>query len=546
MPRNGFEEIMDADVNKGHQFAAGSARRGEQIPRLYELRNCVVSAGTARLLDERLEVTTAAAQWAYAAMIPVDRPGAPVDGIVRLTLELEVDAGTLQVGVLNAAETDFIATASQADGPPQTVELMIPCVEPLGPLVLRNASAHGSSHGWCRLLGIAIATPSDLDADTAANADYASLLAAQIRTSAFSLTEKIATDAVPSTATAEIAEAAERLRPLLSPSGLALIRAKATEIETVFAGLDARILSALADHLKILLPLRHMPDWHFGEFQSRPDLATLVRHALWRALHSLPSAPEVMLPWHGGTRFASCFDNDLSLAMFVGGTYEPNEFALLDRLVRPGMNIIDGGANEGAYTLFFASRVGSTGRVIAVEPSPRELERLRRNIARNNLDNVVVAEAALAERKGEVSLNVANATHAGQNTLGDFMYEGVGSVGRVIVPASTIDDLVAAHVPDGRLDVVKLDLEGAELRALAGAWNTLRQARPLILFEASPAALARQGGSVEAVTSLFAEADYRMLCLDPATGLPAPLGNGTSSDNLVAVHRDRDWDLPIS
>jgi FkbM family methyltransferase len=144
------------------------------------------------------------------------------------------------------------------------------------------------------------------------------------------------------------------------------------------------------------------------------------------------------LPWYGPTVFASRFDNDLSLAMFVGGTYEPNEFALLDRVLQPGMNIIDGGANEGAYTLFFASRVGPAGRVIAVEPSPRELERLRANITRNNLDNIVVAALALAERTGEVSLNIANAEHAGQNTLGEFMYGGVFSVGRLAVPASTI------------------------------------------------------------------------------------------------------------
>jgi len=116
--------------------------------------------------------------------------------------------------------------------------------------------------------------------------------------------------------------------------------------------------------------LRPIPNWRFDEFQSRSDFATLVRHALWRTLHRLPSAPEVALPWHGLTVFASRFDNDLSLAMFVGGTYEPNEFALLDRVLQPGMNIIDGGANEGAYTLFFASRVGPAGRVIAVEPSP--------------------------------------------------------------------------------------------------------------------------------------------------------------------------------
>ncbi|SEC68263.1 methyltransferase, FkbM family [Rhizobiales bacterium GAS188] len=538
------ENLTFARPSSPDQVAAPPEDRGEDASGLYDLQSFEIAAGTVQLSDDRLEITTTPEQWAYTAVIPVERTRAPKGSIVRLILALEVDAGALQAGILNEAETDFITTATLGVGARQTIDLVIPRFDRVGRLVLRNASAGGSSHGWCRLLGITTETPPKLESETETSVGYSSFLATQIRASAIALVGKNADDIESPTVLAEIGEAAERLRPLLSRGGLALIHSNAAAIEAVFAGLDAQILGVLADHLKILLPLRHMPDWNFGEFQSRADLATLVRHALWRTLHRLPLAPTVALPWHGGTTFASCFDNDLSLAMFVGGTYEPNEFALLDRLLRPGMNIIDGGANEGAYTVFFASRVGSTGRVIAVEPSPRELERLRRNIARNSLDNVVVAAAALAERTGEVTLNVANATHAGQNTLGEFMYEGVVSAGRVAVPASTLDELVAAHVPDGKLDVVKLDLEGAELRALAGARNTLRQARPLILFEASPAALARQGGSVEAVTSLLAEAGYRLLCLDPSTGLPVPYGKEVSSDNLLAVHRDRDCGLP--
>jgi len=125
------------------------------------------------------------------------------------------------------------------------------------------------------------------------------------------------------------------------------------------------------------------------------------------------------------------------------------------------------------------------------------------------------------------------------------MYGGVVSVGRLAVPASTIDDLVAAHFPDGKLDVIKLDLEGAEQRALAGAQHTLRQARPLILFEAFRGARGWQGGSIGTMSTLFAEAGYSLLCLDPTAGHPVPFGRGAASDNLVAVHRDRDWGLLI-
>jgi len=132
--------------------------------------------------------------------------------------------------------------------------------------------------------------------------------------------------------------------------------------------------------------------------------------------------------------------------------------------------------------------------------------------------------------------------HAGQNTLGSFMYQGVAAAGAVRVAATTIDELARAQGLTA-LDVIKLDLEGAELRALSGARNTLLRWRPLLVFEAAEAALARQGGSLQGVLSLLAECGYRVFCIDPATGLLAPLGITPISDNLVAVHPERDWGL---
>lgn len=112
-----------------------------------------------------------------------------------------------------------------------------------------------------------------------------------------------------------------------------------------------------------------------------------------------------------------------------------------------------------------------------------------------------------------------------------------------VLPAITLDELVATHgLAD--VDVIKIDIEGAELRALIGAANVLRTARPLILLELSPAALAHQGGSVDDLMALLDRADYRVLCLDRATGLPVPVAAGPFSDNLLAVHRERDWGLP--
>jgi FkbM family methyltransferase len=237
-------------------------------------------------------------------------------------------------------------------------------------------------------------------------------------------------------------------------------------------------------------------------------------------------------------------DNDLSLTLFAGGTFEPNEFALLDRVLQPGMVFVDGGANEGVYSVFAAARVGPMGRVIAVEPSSRELARLRENVALNRLSNVDIVEAALAERSGSAPLLIAEKLHAGQNTLGAFAYDTVKSVGAQDVAVKTLDEIVL-QCALSRLDILKLDLEGAEIRALSGAGRVLAEMRPLVLVEVSEASLAHQGGSARALFELLEAADYVLLAIDDETGEPVPLrsNNRPPSDNVVAVHTERDWGL---
>jgi FkbM family methyltransferase len=89
------------------------------------------------------------------------------------------------------------------------------------------------------------------------------------------------------------------------------------------------------------------------------------------------------------------------------------------------------------------SEVGPTGCVVAVEPSPRELARLRANLAANHLDNVTVVAAALAERAGDISLKIVQVEHAGKNTMGEFIYEGITCTETEVLPAVTVDELAA-------------------------------------------------------------------------------------------------------
>ena len=112
--------------------------------------------------------------------------------------------------------------------------------------------------------------------------------------------------------------------------------------------------------------------------------------------------------------------------MYVAGSFEPNEFLLLSRVQRPGMVFVDGGANDGLYSLFASPQwVGSTGRVLAVEPSSREYERLLANLRLDEIENTTAARGALGATHGTVDLAIAPEGHEGQTQSGRRWRTGI-------------------------------------------------------------------------------------------------------------------------
>jgi FkbM family methyltransferase len=132
------------------------------------------------------------------------------------------------------------------------------------------------------------------------------------------------------------------------------------------------------------------------------------------------------------------------------------------------MNAFDIGANIGYYTKFLSSRVGATGKVIAVEPMPRALLLL----TRNKTANAEIVPAAIGPAAGRAELHEMSSL---DTSFVDFRRAN-GAVSVV-----TIDELSNRYGPP---DLIKLDVEGAELQALEGACETLTSASPpLVMFE---------------------------------------------------------------
>ncbi len=297
---------------------------------------------------------------------------------------------------------------------------------------------------------------------------------------------------------------------------------------------DAEMI-ALAQSIATLRPLVPYPKWRFDADWANPDRAFQMRQNVWQSFRGRAREASIVIGWHLGTRLQLHLGNDLSRQIYIAGCIDPNEFAFLDRCLQPGMTFFDAGANEGIYTVFAAKRVGSGGTVWAFEPSPREFDRLRSNLDLNglNLPNLRLFPLALADRSGRAELTVAEDEHAGQNTLGGFAYESVAAVEKHMVDLRRLDDLVAEQ-PPARIDVVKLDVEGAELLVLQGAVSTLQRYRPILLFEVSEASLRHQDHRREQLLAFLRAQDYSLYLFDDS-GFPACAPPGTYRDNMLAV-----------
>lgn len=251
---------------------------------------------------------------------------------------------------------------------------------------------------------------------------------------------------------------------------------------------------------------------HVVHLPSREDRCgrsagvALGRIALSIALARVPrlARPAVRLRMLGPRIYAD-LRTPFGLRLYRYGFCDPLAAYIRSQL-KPGDSFVDGGANVGIFTLTAAATVGPTGRVVACEPSAATMAALRANVALNGFGWVDLHQVGLAERRGRVEFFSFGATPE----LSSFAPADVAHATRHEVETATLDDL-ARGLP--RLALVKLDIEGAEVRALRGARDVLENIRPDLVVEVEPDHLARQGSSVEELAALLADARYDMHAL---------------------------------
>jgi len=217
----------------------------------------------------------------------------------------------------------------------------------------------------------------------------------------------------------------------------------------------------------------------------------------------------------GGFVFRCDLRDPITREVCFTGRYEPQETALLQQILRPGLTCVDVGANWGYFTLAAAHRVGQSGRAIAVEADPAACAALRANAARNRLEQVTVVEMAASDRRGAVELQQYDA-RASQS--GNYGLAGTTTVvrdGRRFQVAAgpldrTLDELCVESI-----DLLKMDIEGGEARALAGLAQRLGSRRiERILLEIHPQHLRDQGSSAALVLGDLRRHGYQIWAID--------------------------------
>ena len=222
-------------------------------------------------------------------------------------------------------------------------------------------------------------------------------------------------------------------------------------------------------------------------------------------------------------------DAAVSASLLSEASYEPHVTAVVGRYLQPGMTAVDVGANIGYYTLLFAHLVGTSGRVLSFEPNSENLRLIFAALEANAVANVTVVPLALDAARGWSYFT----SHVGSN--GGLLNEDASQFvdgGGWIVATAALDEVV-----EGPVDFLKMDVEGGEGRVLAGAIETLRRCRPIVVSEFSCEMLRRVSGTDPLeYLSTFTELGYQLHVIDRSR--PGELEDACTPAALLSTWSD--------
>lgn len=260
--------------------------------------------------------------------------------------------------------------------------------------------------------------------------------------------------------------------------------------------------------------LRPPPAW----FRAARALVRRLPAGRFRAFDRLSRVPlppfqDRLADEVGGWRYGCDLRNLVAREACLTGRAAPAETAVVRACLGAGGTFVDVGANWGYFTLVAAHAVGPSGRGVALEPDPRLYGELQANVARNGIANVAVLPVAASDREGEATL--AGYVEGDRNRgISSLVAAPAGDAPRFAVRTAPLDDLLDAQGV-GAVDLVKVDVEGAEEMVVHGMLRGMAQGRyRRVLLELHPGQHPHPERLGETMYRRMTEAGYRGAWID--------------------------------
>jgi FkbM family methyltransferase len=243
-----------------------------------------------------------------------------------------------------------------------------------------------------------------------------------------------------------------------------------------------------------------LSDFAFFLFRARRKIRRIL---LGRFRPSLPSFRQTT---YRGVKILVLANEEVGWRLLVDGSYEHQEIEWLERMVKTGDTCVDVGANVGIMSLFMAKGAGKDGKVFAFEPASLNRAILEMNLELNGLKNTLISNSILSDIVGSRSFSVSE----------DSAFSSIRPTGRkeqaaeITVPSTTLDHEFAEK--NCRVDVLKIDVEGAELLVLQGGKKLFNNSslRPRAIFiELSTTNQSAYGYGPEAIITFLGKFGYK-------------------------------------
>jgi FkbM family methyltransferase len=238
--------------------------------------------------------------------------------------------------------------------------------------------------------------------------------------------------------------------------------------------------------------------WHSGLQRSQlvRDLGQLYRNHFHRRFYR--DHVEVL----GNIMYLDLKD---SMNLSLNKIYEPYETQLISSIIEPGDVVLDIGTHIGYYTLIFAKLVGQNGKVFAFEPEPTNFQLLERNVRVNGYSNVILEQKAVSNRNEKKKLYLSKES-SGMHTVYKSQYANLDSVK---IETISLDNYFRNY--GGKIDFIKMDIEGSEYTALEGMQTVLQRQNDIKLLVAFfPSAIREYGYKPEQCIDLLMSSGFRI------------------------------------